>query len=116
MRVSIVLDCLDPPLLLPFWEVALEQNKTWGNDDFTVIAPPRGESGVVLILQRVPEKKSGKNRMHIDLHPGDVAAKRAELESLGATFKARNELPGSDTWWFMLLDPEGNEFCLVHDA
>jgi hypothetical protein len=66
-----------------------------------------------LLFQRVPEAKSGKNRLHIDVH--DLDAERApavaRLESLGAVLvREVSEQGGS---WAVMTDPEGNEFCLV---
>ncbi|WP_053913283.1 VOC family protein [Streptomyces sp. TP-A0875] len=65
-----------------------------------------------LLFQRVPEPKTGKNRIHLDLHPG--ADRRAEetarLEELGATIVRHVREPGGQ--WVVMADPEGNEFCV----
>ncbi|WP_392672052.1 VOC family protein [Streptomyces sp. LN785] len=65
-----------------------------------------------LLFQRVPEPKAGKNRLHLDVHagPGRRDAEVARLEGLGATRSRKVEEPGG-TWW-VLTDPEGNEFCV----
>ncbi|KUF17606.1 MULTISPECIES: VOC family protein [Streptomyces] len=65
-----------------------------------------------LLFQRVPETKSVKNRLHIDVHstPGTRDEEQARLEALGATVLRLVEEAG--TGWVMLADPEGNEFCL----
>ncbi|MET9420631.1 MULTISPECIES: VOC family protein [unclassified Streptomyces] len=65
-----------------------------------------------VLFQRVPEPKTVKNRVHIDLHsaPGEMEAETARLESLGATVLRRvNEQGGQ---WVVMSDPEGNEFCV----
>jgi len=89
----------------------LEEVKSPGNDFWVVSAPdskwPR------LVFVSVPESKVVKNRVHLDLMPGD-GDQDEELErllSLGATIvDDRRELsPGG---WVVLADPEGNEFCL----
>ncbi|WP_030567169.1 VOC family protein [Streptomyces aureocirculatus] len=65
-----------------------------------------------LLFQRVPETKSGKNRLHIDVHstPGTRDEELARLEALGAT--ALRHVEEAGTGWVVLADPEGNEFCL----
>ena len=67
-----------------------------------------------LLFQQVPESKSGKNRLHLDVHsePGGRDALVTRLEELGATrFREVDEGPAGH-WWVM-QDPEGNEFCVA---
>jgi hypothetical protein len=65
-----------------------------------------------LLFQRVPEAKTVKNRLHLDLHPGadrrDAEVER--LEGLGATVLRRVKEAGGE--WVVMADPEGNEFCV----
>ncbi|MEU9381439.1 VOC family protein [Streptomyces sp. NPDC048279] len=65
-----------------------------------------------LLFQRVPEGKSGKNRLHIDLHgeAGERAQEVARLEALGATVLRHVSEPAGE--WTVMADPEGNEFCV----
>jgi hypothetical protein len=65
-----------------------------------------------LLFQDVPEAKSGKNRLHIDIHsePGGFDRLVARLEGLGAT-RVREFDKGPAGHWWVMLDPEGNEFC-----
>ncbi|WP_040700878.1 VOC family protein [Nocardia vinacea] len=65
-----------------------------------------------LLFQDVPEDKSGKNRLHIDVHsePGTLDALVARLEALGAT-RIREFDKGPAGHWWIMRDPEGNEFC-----
>ena len=65
-----------------------------------------------LLFQRVPEKKTVKNRLHIDVHaaPGRRDAEVARLEGLGATVLRRVAEQGGE--WTVMADPEGNEFCV----
>jgi hypothetical protein len=65
-----------------------------------------------LLFQDVPEDKASKNRLHIDVHgePGDLDALVARLEGLGAT-RVREVNKGPAGHWWIMLDPEGNEFC-----
>ncbi len=72
-------------------------------------APERGR----LLFQQVPEPKTVKNRVHLDLHleVDDEQAEVRRLISLGAT-KLWDGQEGSTTW-VTLADPEGNEFCVA---
>ncbi|AXK36475.1 hypothetical protein DVA86_31775 [Streptomyces armeniacus] len=65
-----------------------------------------------LLFVRVPEPKTGKNRLHIDVHSGPAgrAATVARLESLGATVVQHVNEPSGE--WSVLKDPEENEFCV----
>jgi predicted enzyme related to lactoylglutathione lyase len=113
MRISIVLDCSDPDALAPFWMEALGYRDTgWTTEPYRVLAS-EDRSGPVFILQRVTEPRSGKNRMHIDLHPPDVEAEAMRLEGLGARRLGAGEVTETGVTWIVMADPEGNEFCLV---
>ncbi|MEU5092913.1 VOC family protein [Streptomyces sp. NPDC021356] len=75
--------------------------------------PERGTGlGRRLLFQRVPGPKAGKNRLHLDLHPGD--GRRAQeverLKALGAS--VLREVRESAGQWVVMADPEGNEFCV----
>ena len=65
-----------------------------------------------LLFQEVPEAKSVKNRLHIDVHsePGGLDQLVARLEELGAT-RVREVDQGPAGHWWVMYDPEGNEFC-----
>jgi hypothetical protein len=65
-----------------------------------------------VLFQDVPEGKSGKNRLHIDIHgePGGLGQLVARLEELGAS-RVREVNQGPAGHWWVMLDPEGNEFC-----
>ncbi|MBU6536600.1 VOC family protein [Streptomyces mayonensis] len=65
-----------------------------------------------LLFQRVPEAKTGKNRVHLDVHSADGGreAEAARLEALGASVVRRVKEQGGE--WVVMADPEGNEFCV----
>lgn len=67
-----------------------------------------------LLFQDVPEGKSGKNRLHVDVHgePGGLEQLAARLEGMGATRVGEIDKGPAGHWWVM-RDPEGNEFCAV---
>ena len=69
-------------------------------------------SGPTVYLQKVPEKKTAKSRMHIDISVEDVDDALAQVESLGGTNLQVDEELGIIRW-IVMADPDGNEFCLV---
>lgn len=120
---DIVFDCARPAATARFWAAALEGYAvapydeaelarlralgiTGTEDDPTVLVEP-ADGGPRLFFQLVPEAKSVKNRVHLDLRAVDVAAETERLTGLGATVRARY----ADH--LLLADPEGNEFCLA---
>lgn len=108
-------DTSDPRGLAGFWQEALGWRRTHEEDDEIVLEPPAAsrEDGVVpdLLFLRVPEEKSGKNRLHLDLRPSDQDLEVARLESLGARRAEVGQPPG--TSWVVMRDPDGNEFCVL---
>src|SRR4051794_1407215 len=66
-----------------------------------------------ILFQRVPEPKSAKNRLHLDLHPGEGrrAGEVERLEGLGASVLRHVKEPAGE--WTVMTDPEGNEFCVA---
>ena len=109
---EVVIDCSDVRRLVSFWaEVFGAQTPRVRSDDWAQVRDPR-PGGLLLGFQRVPEPKSGKNRVHIDISSSDIAADTARLLALGAA--ASGALVVDEQGSFqVLLDPEGNEFCLV---
>ena len=108
----ITVDCADPGALSRFWSAALETAPAADHGDFVMLAPPpRG--GPMLAFQRVPEERSGKNRLHLDLG-APAGGRQAEVERLarlGATVLGERGDPEVFSW-VTLTDPEGNEFCI----
>ncbi|MCW2726185.1 MAG: hypothetical protein JWN35_3106 [Frankiales bacterium] len=136
--MQVVFDCADPATLAEFWAAALPgyavQPPPPGFDSWPDFLRARGVpqeqwnsasalvgDGPRIFFQQVPEPKSGKNRLHLDLHAGGgpsvpydeqvrrVQAEVARLIALGATFVEQRE--GLGIAWAVLTDPEGNEFC-----
>jgi predicted enzyme related to lactoylglutathione lyase len=112
MRLEFTLDCTDLDATAQFWEAAV---------GFVVDGGVAGRyvsmvgHGVTLTLQRVAEPKTVKNRMHLDLLVEDLEREVHRLEELGAsrvTPTARQEFGQT---WFVLTDPDGNEFCVAQD-
>lgn len=139
-EVQITFDCADPRSLSTFWNDVLGYVfpppppgfESW--DAFSASLPPERRNmasasvdpeahGPRLFFQQVPEGKTAKNRVHLDVRAapgleGDerMAALEAEadrLVALGATRVSRSEpSPPMSHGFLVMQDPEGNEFCL----
>jgi predicted enzyme related to lactoylglutathione lyase len=111
----VVLDCRHPETLAEFWALALGYRIARVEGAFVVLLPQeRGEPA--LILQRVPEDKVGKNRMHLDVEVDDVEASAAALVGHGAKRLSAEPVEELGVRWIKLADPEGNEFDLTMRA
>jgi len=106
---TITVDCADPHRLGGFWSALLGVAVVEVGEDYTELAK-LSEDGPNLLFLQVPEPKSGKNRLHLDLVVTDVKSAVDSALDLGAR-RAEGELAGPFPW-AVLLDPEGNEFCL----
>ena len=109
--IGLVLDCTNPDALAHFWSQALGYNTLGGAGSYVMLVDPDG-ARPKLLLQAVPEDKSSKNRMHLDIETPDVDSEAARLESLGATRLEADVRSEHGTNWVIMADPEGNEFCV----
>jgi predicted enzyme related to lactoylglutathione lyase len=108
---TLTVDCHDPKLLADFWCAVLGYRLDEIDDEGAVIKPVDGRGWTVLLLI-VPDEKSVKNRLHLDLRPsGSMAAEVARSEAAGASSIQRVDEGGS--FWTVMADPEGNEFCVL---
>lgn len=103
---TIVIDCNDLEASSEFWAAALRTEVA------SEVEPPYRAlkampGGLRILLQEVPEPKTAKSRIHIDIETDDVEADVRRLEGLGASRQQQVE-----HWWVM-VDPSGNEFCVV---
>ncbi|WP_314171815.1 VOC family protein [Streptomyces winkii] len=118
---ELAIDCADPGGLAGFWCSVLGYEVQDEDDGLVTIGSPSVPEGKVrlgpvpptLTFTRVPEGKSAKNRLHVDVNPTDreqddevrrlidLGARRAEVGQTG------------DETWVCLADPEGNEFCVL---
>ncbi len=131
-RFQVTIDCADPDRLARFWAFALGYKlqdpppgfATWPDfltsigvpepdwNSRSAIVDPEG-AGSRVFFQRVPEPKTAKNRLHLDIAPyaaDDQAAEVARLEAAGAR---RIDIGQGNTPWTVMADPEGNEFCVL---
>lgn len=112
IHLSIVLDCQDPESLAEFWVAALGYRQEAGNSDFIGLRDPERRRPT-LVLQRVPEPKTVKNRMHLDLFSDRFDADQRRLLDLGATIAVAEHLEEDGMRIVVMADPAGNEFCLL---
>jgi hypothetical protein len=108
---ELVVDATDPGSLASFWMSVLGWELAGTDDDGVQIVELSGQLPT-LMFAHVPEAKTGKNRLHIDLNPVgcDQEAELARLLALGAH---RVDIGQGEQSWIVLADPEGNEFCLL---
>ena len=104
---SVTFDAADALVLGRFWAAALGSDLDEDSTSDKAFVEAAGWGGPIIWFQRVPERKTAKNRMHFDLRaPGSVADEVARLRGLGAVVV--HESPGL----VVMQDPEGNEFCV----
>lgn len=106
---EVVVDSQNPAALARFWSSILGGTPVHRSDDWSYIDPP---GWTRLAFQRVPEVKQLKNRLHIDVLVKDVAQASDEAAALGAVRVGAIHVDGPGTFQ-VLLDPEGNEWCVV---
>lgn len=106
----VTIDCADPSGLAKFWSDAAGYQVLVNYDGFFVMLAPAGGDGLRLGLQKVPEDRAAKNRVHIDWEAADRTAEVRRLTDLGAAVVAEHATP--EHTWTVLTDPEGNEFCV----
>jgi hypothetical protein len=140
---QVTFDCADPDAMAGFWSVAIDYRlppppegfDSWEAfltsmgtpesewNDRSAIEDPEG-NGPRVFFQRVPEPKTSKNRVHLDVNAGgpggtdkderrsNVDAKVAQLTAAGARVVRTHEEEAWGERWVVLQDPEGNEFCV----
>lgn len=89
-----------------FWQ-AVTGYQVASSDEGTTYLEDANKSGVGLSLQAVPERRDGKNRLHLDLFTDDLAGEVDRIRAVGASEVRRFD------GWVVLADLEGNQFCVV---
>ncbi|MGN6609257.1 MAG: VOC family protein [Jatrophihabitans sp.] len=121
---TVVIDCRDVAAQAAWWGQVLGWPTVYEAPDEVVLVPPHAvepgadevpveRRGPGLVFVPVPEGKTVKNRLHLDLAPragDDQAAEVQRLLDLGAT---RVDVGQGERTWVVLADPEGNEFCVL---
>ena len=117
--LAVIVDCEEPESLAAFWAVALKYSVAKRNPGEYEASDPAGV-GAPLYFMQVPEPRVGKNRLHIDLVTEEsLDGEVARLVSAGATFVQTRQDPvthENPDRWTVLLDPEGNVFCVTSTA
>ena len=115
--VHLVIDAADPARLARFWAVALGWEVGASDDKEIDVWPPGyrypDPVALPLVFVPVPEAKTGKNRIHLDLASQSEAHQAAEVERLLGLGAVRADIGQGDVPWQVLADPEGNEFCIL---
>ncbi|HEY4420708.1 MAG TPA: VOC family protein [Pseudonocardia sp.] len=117
---ELAIDCADPHDLARFWCSVLDYEVQDEDDELVTIGSPSAPEGrsrlgpvpPTLTFARVPEGKTVKNRLHLDLNPADREQddEVRRLLDLGARYA---DVGHGDESWVVLADPEGNEFCVL---
>ncbi len=109
---AICIDSIDPEPLAQFWCQVLDWAVINREEDGLSIGPADGD-GPQIDFFAVPERKAGKNRVHVDVRAEDSTTEE-ELDRLLALGARRSDIGQEpDQSWVVLTDPEGNEFCLL---
>lgn len=110
----VVVDCADLDAAVRFWAAALGGEEEWIGDASRHIYRriTVSGSGLRVLLQKVPEPKTVKSRMHVDIESDDIDAEKDRLVALGATV-VREEVERGFRFW-VLTDPFDNEFCVIN--
>ena len=106
---NVTFDCADPRRLAEFWSRALGYMIKDANEFFAALTPP-AEGQPNVLFMKVPEPRTVKNRVHLDLMADDREAEVERLVGLGAT--RGGTLDEYGVTWTVLQDPEGNELCI----
>ncbi len=110
---ELCIDCADPRRLAAFWAAVLDWPiEEEDDDDEVAVVDPEGKAPLLLFVP-VPEPKTVKNRLHIDVSP-PAGKQDEEVERILALGATRADVgQGPDVSWVVLADPERNEFCVL---
>jgi predicted enzyme related to lactoylglutathione lyase len=119
-ELVIVIDCSDLDRSARFWSGVLGYvagppaagTSAAGSDRYRGLQPESG-AGIDVLLQRVPDVKRQKNRLHLDLRTPDLEAEVGRVVGLGATLLTSEPVTEDGWFWHILADPDGNEFCVL---
>jgi predicted enzyme related to lactoylglutathione lyase len=111
--IAVTIDCHDVSRLLEFWSELLGIENQGRQEHFGFLGHAPG-GNVAIWLQEVPETKTVKNRVHLDLAVPDLEAAEERIVALGGSLGARQQWQGYE--WRTCLDPEGNEFDVMRAA
>ena len=113
-ELVIVIDCSDLDRSAAFWSAVLGYTASPAGKPgpYRGLEPESG-AGIDVLLQRVPDVKGQKNRLHLDLRTPDLDAEVRRVLDLGATLLTSEPVTEDGWFWHILADPDGNEFCVL---
>lgn len=106
---EVVIDCLDTMRLAEFWQGVLGGTIERQSREWVALRPP---TGITVSFQEVPEHKSVKNRVHLDVAVDDLETAAVAAEAIGA-IRIGPPQPDPVGDFQVMADPEGNEFCFI---
>lgn len=108
---NLAIDCNDLDKMTAFWGALTGFEVVWSSETYRFLLHPDGRRPG-LVMQKVPEPRTAKTRIHVDLDAIEVDEKAAvaRAEALGATFVTSHNEFG--VRWSVMEDPEGNAFCI----
>lgn len=109
---SVMLDCTDVDVMVGFWGELLGLEARTRYPGYAWMSRMT-TGGQALAFQQVPEPKTVKNRMHLDLSSTDPDAFVEKVARLGGSRLQEHEMGGFR--WIVCADPEGNEFCVSQE-
>jgi predicted enzyme related to lactoylglutathione lyase len=114
----VTIDSVDPEALAPFWAGLLGADIRGRVADGEYVLLARTGDGVPAVaFQRVPEAKSGKSRIHLDLAVEDLDHATSAIETLGGRWLEPGVTRDVDGYrWRCMADPEGNEFDIASSS
>ena len=111
-ELVIVVDCSDLERSARFWCGVLGYTASpAGTGPYRSLEPESGAG--IDVLQRVPDVKGQKNRLHFDLRTPDLEAEVRRVLALGARLLTTQPVAEDGWLWHVLADPDGNEFCVL---
>lgn len=111
---TVVLDTADLEAAEQFWTSVLELKVVHRAEPYVYLSRICA-SGPHLALQKVPERKAGKNRLHFDIRVPDRSAMAARVVELGGRVLGEHQ-EGDLPVWTVVADSEGNEFCIYQSS
>jgi predicted enzyme related to lactoylglutathione lyase len=110
---NITFDCADARALATFWSKLTGWNVYYDDDPEVVLAPSFPHDGTGMLFIPVPEGKTAKNRLHLDLSPEEGTRDELVERAVAAGATVTGDHRKADgSGWVTLTDPEGNEFCI----
>ena len=109
-----VIDVADLERAAAFWSAALRGTvvqQPYGVGIYLTVLVPTAAGEATLLMQQVPEVKTAKSRVHLDIATDDVDAEVVRLEALGA--RRQRVVDERGLHFVVLEDPDGNEFCVI---